>query len=151
MGKRKIVIRYFACMRVLLLGLIVVCSFKHAAYAQSTIDPIDKAYESCKQEHNTTAGMANCAFDAYKSWNNELNKYYNRVLKLLRKQGDISSFKNAQKAWVAFRDAEFTAYNNMFNKQGDRWTVIRAENRIALVRARALQLHSYYDSLQIKR
>lgn len=137
-------------MRKLLLGLIVVCSFRNAGHAQATIDPIDKAYESCKQEHNTAAGMANCAFDAYKSWNNELNKYYNRIIKLLTKHGDISSFKNAQKTWVAYRDAEFTAYNNMFNKPGDRWAVIRAENRIALVRARVLQLRSYCDSLQIK-
>ncbi|MGN6568893.1 MAG: lysozyme inhibitor LprI family protein [Flavipsychrobacter sp.] len=138
-------------MRRLLLGLIILFSFKSATHAQTTIDPIDKAYANCKQAHNTPAGMANCAFDAYKSWNNELNKYYNRTLKLLRKQGDISSLKNAQKAWTAFRDAEFTAYNNMFNKSGDRWTAIRAENRIALVRARALQLRNYYDSLQVKR
>jgi len=120
------------------------------AQTQIVEDPIDKAYESCKTEHNTPAGMANCAFDAYKRWDSDLNKYYNKVIKSLKKQGDISSFKKSQEAWVAFRDAEFGAYNNMFNKPGDRWAVIRAESRIAIVRARVLQLREYYDSLQKK-
>lgn len=134
-----------------LLAFILFCSAASSnAQTQIVEDPIDKAYESCKIEHNTPAGFANCAFDAYKRWDSDLNKYYNKVVKSLKKQGDISSFKKSQATWVAFRDAEFAAYNNMFNKTGDRWAVIRAESRIAIVRARVMQLRNYYDSLQKK-
>src|SRR3569623_1805236 len=100
-------------MKYYLLAFILFCSVTNSkAQVQTTEDPIDKAYESCKAEHNTPAGMANCAFDAYKHWDSDLNKYYNKVIKLLKKRGDISTFKKSQAAWVTFRDAEFTAYNN---------------------------------------
>jgi len=138
-------------MRYVLLTILLAGALNCSAQKQGDQDPIDKAYENCKLEHSDAAGIANCAFEAYKHWDSELNKYYNRILKSLKKQGDIGSFKNAQKAWVAFRDAEFTAYNGMFNRPGDQWATIRAENRIAIVRARALQLRNYSDSLQRKR
>ncbi|MBA3829123.1 MAG: DUF1311 domain-containing protein [Taibaiella sp.] len=117
------------------------------AKAQS-IDAIDQDYNKCKIEHNTAPGMSQCAYVAYGKWDSEMNRNYQRILKLLKKPADKSLFTTAQNSWKTFRDAEFAAYNSMFNRPGDKWTILRLESRINIVRVRTLQLYQYYDSLK---
>jgi uncharacterized protein YecT (DUF1311 family) len=49
----------------------------------TTTDPIDKLYNGCIDRNGSTAGMSDCTRQAAKMWDAEMNKAYNKLLKLL--------------------------------------------------------------------
>ena len=77
-----------------------------------------------------------------------MNKAFNGVLKSLKLSKDKTAFKHAQSAWLAFRDAEYKSFDNMFNNASYQWCKMRADSRITIVKTRAIQLNNYYDSLK---
>jgi uncharacterized protein YecT (DUF1311 family) len=139
------------CIRLLLLSAftLTIC-LNTRAQSFDKKDPIDQSYEDCLRKDTSIANISNCAYVAYAKWNKELEKYYNKIQRELKKAKDKSSFIQSQRAWQAYRDAEFNSYDNMFNRPGDRWTYIRANNRVDIVKARVLQLREYYEILTAK-
>ncbi len=113
-------------------------------------DPIDKSYEECLQKDTSAINLSNCAYEAYSQWDRELNKSYNKLVKELVIPKDKAAFLQSQKAWLAYRDAEFHLYDNMLNKPGEKWTFERANDRVNLVKHRVLQLRGYYQILSSK-
>ncbi len=111
-------------------------------------DAIDIAYRNCLLKDTSSGNIDGCAFIAYGKWNKELDHAYDKLLKSVKKPKDKAALKQAQTAWVAFRDAEFASYDNMFNCPGNRWCMVRQDSRIDLVRARTLQLRRYAGSLK---
>ncbi len=138
-------------LRNLSLLLLLVTAFQSRAQAVKEgrkEDRIDVEYDACLTKDTSSANICDCAFVAYDKWNKELDNAYRKLLKNLKREKDKTALKQAQLAWVAFRDAEFKAYDFMFNVPGGKWCSLRQDGRIDIVRARTLQLRSYAESFK---
>ena len=113
-------------------------------------DDIDKEYNKCIAADTSCAVVSDCAFRSYAKWEQQMKDEYDRLLHELKREEDKTALKDAQKAWLAYRDATFVSYDMMFNIPGDKWCRQRHEDRIDLVRSRALQLRDYYEALHTK-
>jgi uncharacterized protein YecT (DUF1311 family) len=108
---------------------------------------IDTDYKKCKDKDTTVANICDCAFIAYGKWNKEMDNSYDRLLRSLKKENEKTALKESQIAWKAYRDAEFNTYDFIFNIPGTKWCSVRQDGRVDMVRARALQLQEYYETL----
>jgi len=111
-------------------------------------DIIDLEYHACLIKDTSSANIDQCAYLAYGKWYKEMNKAYDKLLKTLKKDDDRKALKQAQDAWVAYRLAEFTSYDGMFNRPGSTWCLLRQDSRIDMVRARTLQLRNYEEAIR---
>ena len=112
-------------------------------------DPIDLEYYAAILKDTSVAGISTCSFTAYKKWEKEMNNAYDRLNRMLKKDKEKQALKQSQTAWKAYRDAEFTSYDHMFNRPGSKWCFSRQDGRVDVVRARALQLRSYIEALKL--
>ena len=130
-------------------SLLPLLHFAFPAAAQTEKeDAIDINYHQCLAKDTSVGNIDACAFIAYGNWNKEMDNAYNKLLKELKKPKDKAAFKQSQVSWKAFRDAEFTSYNNIFNYPGSAFCLLRQNGRIDIVRARTLQLRAYQESLK---
>ncbi|NJO91424.1 MAG: DUF1311 domain-containing protein [Chloroflexia bacterium] len=62
--------------------------------------PIDVAYKKCleKAENQTTVGMVNCAIQAKKAWEAEVEKYFKLLLANVSEEHK-AKLKASQEAW----------------------------------------------------
>ncbi len=133
--------------RYLILILFLLVAF-HVSAQTVKEDAIDIAYRDCLLKDTSSGNIDACAFIAYGKWDKELDKAYGKLMKELKKTKDKAALKQSQAAWKAYRDAEFTSYNNMFNCPGNKWCMRRQDGRIDIVRARVLQLRSYAEAMK---
>jgi len=139
--------------RVVLVILFVVAIFSMAGAQEregKQENEIDMKYNECLDKDTSAGNIYTCSFEAYARWNKVLDRAYDHVLKSLKNAKDKAAFKQAQDAWIAYRDKEFKAYDNMFNLPGAKWVLLRASGRIDIVRTRALQLELYYEAFDKK-
>jgi len=132
---------------------LVIClcivGFATGACAQTTKEElIDADYRQCLARDTSYVNVCNCAYVAFGRWSKELSKTYDKLLRGVKKEQQREALKKSQKAWAAYRDAEFDTYNHIFNYSGTRWCNIRQDKRIDVVRTRALQLRNHLDSLK---
>lgn len=101
--------------------------------------PIDVANEACQRENDTTLGMGSCLGEAMERWDRQLNINYQRLLGLLDadKQAPV---KAAQRAWIAWRDAQFEAITTVHQREGSVWGLVSTGRRIDVVREQAIRL-----------
>ena len=111
-------------------------------------DRIDAEYHKCLLKDTSYATLCNCSFEAFGKWDKEMDKTYKKLLNTLKKDKDKTALKQSQKAWLAYKDAEFNNYNNMFNQPGNKWSILRQDGRVEIVRARTLQLRNYLEALK---
>ncbi len=115
---------------------------------EPTAHPIDKILASCIDKDSSTAGMTNCTYVAYDMWDKELNKYYNELMRQLPSK-DKQVLKAAQKEWIEYRDKEFRLIDQIYARlKGTMYIPMRVNNRLGIVKQRALQLKAYSDSLK---
>ncbi|WP_300675315.1 lysozyme inhibitor LprI family protein [Soonwooa sp.] len=110
---------------------------------------IDSQLKKCLDKDYSTAGQVNCSDSARDAWDAEMNKYYQMTLKKLPK-AQQSELITAQKAWLKFRDAEFTLIDNYYYnvKQGTMFQIMAAGEKVNVVKTRAKQLQVYYEVLE---
>lgn len=109
-------------------------------------DPIDAAYAACIEKDPSTAGMVGCADAAETAWDKALNEAYAKLLKELKGTPGEAALRTAQRAWVAQRDAEYKLHSAVHGLlQGTMWGPVMADQRMSIVKARALQLRAYID------
>ncbi len=135
-----------------ILTLVVSLSFLSApaiSFADKGQHPIDKAEEQCLSKNSTTAGMCNCTYAAQVKWDEEMNKYYLLLIKKLNKEEGLK-LKEAQRAWIKFRDKEFEFINTRYLEpfEGALYQTIAADEAMEVVKARALDLQTHYDILK---
>ena len=111
-------------------------------------NPIDVHYAACLARDTSTENIYVCAFEAYASWDKVLDQQLKRLLRNLKSDKDRASVKHSQDVWMSFRDNEFKTYDIAFNRPGKTWVKMRANCRVDLVKARALQLKSYNEVLE---
>jgi uncharacterized protein YecT (DUF1311 family) len=91
--------------------------------------------------------MLSCLDDAYQRWDNELNIVYQRLRGHLHAEGK-SVLKTSQRAWIAYRDAEFQTIDAIYGSlQGSMWSLTRMSAKVEFVKARTLELQMYLEAL----
>jgi len=119
------------------------------AFAQEE-HPIDKSLQlSLDKAHGITAGMKKCLEEATVQWENELNKYYNLLMIILDKEA-VKNLKKSQLAWERFRNLEYEFIPNYFVVFGSYVGIAIREQKMKVVRARALQLKQYYETIDVE-
>ena len=109
--------------------------------------PIDAALDICTEKEPHTAGMVRCTDIAYKKWDQELNKNYQTLMREL-KPADKQLLKSAQLSWIAYRDNEFKLIDSIYDKiQGTMYIPMRTDEKMQIVKQRALALASHIDML----
>jgi len=98
----------------------------------------------------TTAGMNKALEEMISSYDQLLNKYYNKLLKLLQPQ-DRTALIAAQKAWLQFRDTESKLIRalskDVYTGGGTIQSNIVAGEYADLVVKRCIDIFNYYDRI----
>jgi len=132
-----------------LIAIITVLTFFPAqlAFTQDVTEhPIDKKLDKCIEKNMTTTGMSNCTYEAEKEWDVEMNKYYKLLMGILSKE-EKKLLRQAQKAWLKFREAEFEIIKTIYPTDATVFSNIRSADAMAIVKDRTLQLKAYYDEI----
>ncbi|MBK9733114.1 MAG: DUF1311 domain-containing protein [Chitinophagaceae bacterium] len=112
-------------------------------------NPIDIRLKECLEvdSNYTTYGMMHCEALARDEWDVEMNKYYHLLIDTLNAD-EKEKFKVAQRQWLKYRDKEFEFSATMhYNMQGTMWRVVAAARSCEIVKARALELKDYFETL----
>jgi len=105
--------------------------------------PIDAALDTCLEQNQTTAGMAQCLDQAFTAWDGELNAAYKAAMAGLAPEAK-TALRTAQRDWVAFKDAQIAFFRSMLAHQdGTIWPLVASRQAIDLVRKRAVELRCY--------
>ena len=105
-------------------------------------DPIDARLEACLDNEMSTQGMVECYGTAYEAWDAALNATYRSVMAGLSKE-EAAALREAQRAWITFRDAESGFLGSLLTP--DRGTMMRITVNAMmtdLVKQRVLALRS---------
>ncbi len=142
-------------MKHLTLTFLVLLSFTAWCFGQETEEehPIDIAWKHCHSLDSnwTTYGMTGCELAASEKWDNELNRYYKLLSKLMTEE-QLELLKASQRQWIMFRDKELDFSSKMYyDMQGTMWGTVSASRQRSLNRTRTLELKSYYDNLTMGR
>lgn len=135
--------------KVIGLSLLVAASLSVHAQEEALPNPIDIALDSCLSidTNQTTFGMVQCVMQAYDAWDAELNRQYKSLMAKLNTQ-EQSALREAQRKWIAYRDAELEFSGLMHtNLEGTLYKIFHAERVLALTKQRVLDLKSYGDTL----
>ena len=110
--------------------------------------PVDRWIENCIAQDSSTVGMLACLDEGYARWDTELNDVYQNLRGLLNSsQKEI--LKKSQRAWIAYRDAEFETVNAIYGSlDGSMWRLASLSAKVEMVKARTLELSIYLDSLR---
>lgn len=113
---------------------------------ENKIDILEK--DCLNKENISNADMCNCMIKARESWDVELNKNYN-LLKNKLPEKPFLVLKEAQKAWIEYRDKEFLFVTNYFYevKEGSMWYPVSENTKKEMVKQRALELKKYLEML----
>jgi uncharacterized protein YecT (DUF1311 family) len=113
--------------------------------------PIEKSTEACLDKTSSSMGMLRCNTNAYKQWDQELNRVYKALMRELKHNKKAKrALRKAQRAWLKYKKAELkNIYSIYASLDGSMWAPIAADARTAITKERALTLKSYVDSLQI--
>ncbi|MFN8343773.1 MAG: lysozyme inhibitor LprI family protein [Spirosomataceae bacterium] len=126
--------------------------FSGAVFSQEADEkhPIDIALDKCMDKNPSTQGTVGCLDEAYKKWDAELNKNYKALtLKMDAKQK--AALLAAQRKWIEYRDLEFKAQLSVYETmQGTMFQPMIVNDRMEVVKKRALDLKSYLDLFEIK-
>lgn len=109
--------------------------------------PIDATLGACMEENPSTAGMIECVDDAYAAWDRELNDAYGALMKRLA-PAQKEALRKSQRQWLAWRDAEFESIDALYGSlEGTMFLPMRVDERMQIVKTRALALRGYLDLL----
>lgn len=98
----------------------------------------------------STAGMVNTIDDLATSYDKVMNKYYNKLLRALKPQ-DKKVLINAQRSWLAYRNAEAKLISMMtkdaYSGGGSIQSNIEATGYADIVQKRAITIFGYYTNM----
>jgi uncharacterized protein YecT (DUF1311 family) len=134
---------------VLSLSLLLFCFVSVGQENSMQKHPIDVAYLKCLDNPNnqTTIGMINCAIQAKKAWELEVEKYYKLLLAKVSEEHK-AKLKASQEAWKAYKQKEISFSKEMYlGMGGTMWQIVAADHETEFVKQRALLLKSHYETL----
>lgn len=134
-----------------LLLILLILGFGYAAIAQNEVEeehPIDIKLDQCLDidTNQTTYGTIACFETSREDWDIELNKYYQLLMDVIQEDAK-AMLKESQLKWIEYRDLEYAFSNKMHtDMEGTLWKIVAAGRRYEIVKARALELKSYYET-----
>jgi len=116
-----------------------------ASYSQveQVKHPLDNVYKDCCNRNHGDYGALRCANEISEEWDKEILKYYNALMNVLDSNAQ-KNLREAEEQWMKYRNAEYTFSRDLSNMEGTMYSRIRAQKNMRMVRARALELKSYY-------
>ena len=105
-------------------------------------NPIDERMEAAMEKDPSTAGMVRAVSKADKDWDKEMNDLY-QDLKKSMKPDEWADLVAAQKAWIAYRDAQTKSIVETYgHMDGTMYIPMSASDVMELTKDRALFLKS---------
>lgn len=101
--------------------------------------PITQALQACEQKNDATLAMQACLSDAKSRWDRQLNINYQALLRMLSPEQQ-RTIKAAQRSWLIWRDAQFSAIAAAYSQEGTLWGLVAGEQQVTLVREQADRL-----------
>lgn len=89
------------------------------------------------------ASMNQCASQEYKALDAELNTQYNAQMGYLKTPARKKALQDAQKKWIAFRDADCQYQAGKREEGGSMWPLVQAQCLSAQTKVRVEQLKAY--------
>ena len=118
------------------------CPFATAQKDEES-NPIDTRWRECAARNPSTFGERDCAAQAEKEWDGELNRAYRKLQTTVSAEGKARLVK-AQVAWIAYRDAEIRLIESLYDvRDGSMFIPVQGFKRAEIVRARARELARY--------
>jgi uncharacterized protein YecT (DUF1311 family) len=123
-------------------------SFGSPAPGAKNEHAIDAWLKGCMEKDASTQGTNACLGQALARWDNEMNRAYQELGGRLD-EGRRNSLREAQRAWVAFREKESAWLGNFYGGlEGSMYGSMLAADRVEVPRKRALELASLLDVLE---
>jgi uncharacterized protein YecT (DUF1311 family) len=133
-----------------LLFVVIGLTLRVAAFADETKKPIDLWLEKALAKNHSTMGMRKATIQARELWDADMNQTYRRLMNTL-KPTQRAALVKSQKAWLAFRDAEFTTNLAVIgSRRGTMWPLVTDERALQIVKERAQQLQGYDELINEK-
>lgn len=111
--------------------------------------PIDKMEENCLSNKSSTQEINECTFKAIDAWNKEIEKHL-ASLKNITSKDDFEKIQLSQKNWETYRDSELVVYNLIQQKEGTMFQNVSTGFKRELIKQRALEMKSLYETLMNK-
>lgn len=127
------------------LTVLAPCAYAADAFCDTgRIHPIDAQFKREMDKSNgITVNMRNAQGTAYVSWDRELNRVYKELMAILSVDEKLR-LRDAQRAWLTFRDAETKFWwSESISDGGTLQPVVVADHNIELLKARVCQLYKY--------
>jgi uncharacterized protein YecT (DUF1311 family) len=131
-----------------LFPLLAGLAFAHAAIAQEAAPAhaIDVEYQRCiDAADGSDPLMGDCANAAHEAWDVQMNATYNKLLAALSPD-QRKLLRDAQRRWLAYRDAEFELIWELHRDSGTLGRLMVHTECMDVVRQRALVLADYQSS-----
>jgi uncharacterized protein YecT (DUF1311 family) len=98
----------------------------------------------------STVGMNMTIDEMTSSYDKLMNKYYNKLLKILKPE-EKKILITAQKAWIAYRDAELKLIGTMTKEEysggGSMQSNIATDSYSELIVKRTIEIFNFYDGI----
>jgi|GEM_PF-956360 len=118
---------------------------KEAGTVKGREFPIDREVSAFLEKDPSTFGQQNAFKKGIELWDAELNTQFRALSAKLDDPGK-KALREAQRAWLAFRDAEFKRIDDLYaRKDGTMYRPMAIAARMELVKARALE---FADSIE---
>jgi uncharacterized protein YecT (DUF1311 family) len=103
--------------------------------------PTDDSLDHCIDQHSTPSEQASCVEEALGRWDEAMNAVYQKLTERLPSK---STLVEAQRTWLAFRDAEYLLIDSIYETlPAQEYQPLHAYWRLRLTRERALLLKKY--------
>lgn len=131
-------------MKKLLISLLLLSG--SASAAEILRQDLDTRLAGCQQQAVSTQDNLQCYEVANKAWDSELNKQYKLLLAGQSPEAQ-AALKNAQRAWVSYRDSYFQGMNRFYQQQqGTIWGLVASESKLNVIKEKARDLYRLRES-----
>ena len=113
---------------------------------RETPHPIDVWFDATMQTAETTRDMRRVQAEAQRRWDHLLNAYYQEIRAKLS-EAERQHFQMAQRAWLAFREAELQFLSRAVYTEGTMAPLILNDIARTLLKTRVCQLRHIRDEL----
>lgn len=135
-----------------LLLTVMAWSFASLAHAaEKPVDPAQKQLQNCLDDaaNASTSGQTECIGNTQEIWDQRMNRAYSRLMRELPASA-AASLRTAQLSWLAYRDTELKAQNDLYEtRQGTMYVPMEANDAMLLTLNRAKLLEGYVGVLEI--
>ncbi len=113
-------------------------------------DPIDKAVDELLDRDPSTMGQRKAFEKGFEMWDEAMNKVYQEVMTALKSNKEAKdSLKQAQRAWIAFRDEEFKLLGAVYGaKSGTMYMPLLASSLMEFVKRRTVELRNLLELIK---